>query len=415
MKLFPIAFGLTLFAGPVFSAAPSMPLHAVIGPSGSTIVEEVKAGLPLSMVPLSDTLMPLSDHFPLLSTPMESDFVHWQSQMNNKVKVVHHSRDLAFQGTLSGLTSDRFELDTGDATLRLPINDFYLIPLSGRPAPTEISMPFDGKLAYQTEQLFWQPKLSLLLQQDKVAILQQAKISNRSSHSLTLESPILGQETPRPAPQPVYMRKNLGQMEMASADFAEVAYENNQALVPIKGRVSLPPFSHSLVPIDRQEQRVESLEHHASVRTHPGWLGKQTLQFEYQLKFKLDHDVLPGNYQTYWVRDGYLIPANATQLESLRKGETLSITPGKSEDISSELSLIQASSQTLPTTQTWRWKVSNHSNKPQTLVLDHQMSALIKSFSGLNAETLSADTRRIQHTVPANSELELTYRVDLTR
>ena len=360
------------------------PINAVIGLNSSQIVEDNEQ---LSLTPITGSLFPLSTNFRPLSYQDQSNQSPWFEQIQHKVRVEHKQRELSFTGTLVEVapSQQQFTLQVDNRALHLPMQDFYLLPLEQH---TGSEQRLDVPVSYQTEQLSWLPQLSLIFHGDKVTIAQQALLQNHSNQALTINNSLLHYSHQQPAPQ-FKMERAVALMD---SNAPHVNYQDNEASFKLTDKVEIAPYGNLLYPLPSSEIQIKRHQHIAQQFTHAGQNGSIPLHFNNQLSFTLKQDSMPGNYKTFWQRDGLLIPADSASFKTLRKGQDVQVITNKSQAISGELTLVSASSKQLPSRQVWRLTVKNHDQKAAEFALTQSTNGVLEVVQANGLKQISANS-----------------------
>ncbi|MCZ2720527.1 hypothetical protein O1D97_02405 [Marinomonas sp. 15G1-11] len=389
-------------------------INAVIGLGSSQIVEQNLQSAEPQLPITSGSLLPLDSMFTGISTALDNHLTQWIKHLNQEVKVEHKSRDLSFQGQLTQVTQATFALIINKKSVLLPISDFYLIPSN---SPSQLNHTekntYTGNITYQTPSLSWQPKLSILFQEDFVKLIENALISNLSNKNLTLQDPIL-----HLSQTPSSNVRFKSERAFAVADMASpsVNYANDEIIIPLNNRkLDIEPLTEYLIPIQQQKLKILKRTIKSTVSTHPQFLGEQTLGFQQAYEVKLDKETLPGNYQTYWQQQDLYLPSNNIFLEQTRLDQILELTPNQSHDLEGKLTLVNASGRSLPLSQTWELEIKNLSVQKQNYNISHNMNGIITNTSGAMSEPNGIHSRRFIGSLPPKQTKTLRYTVTLTQ
>ncbi|MFT2109885.1 hypothetical protein [Marinomonas sp. 2405UD68-3] len=389
-------------------------INAVIGLSSSQVVERnlhnEKPQLPIER----GSLLPLDNAFNGISFPIENHLSLWIQHINQEVKVEHKSRQLNFQGQLDQVTQNAFSLKINNTSVTLPISDFYLIPnVAASRSNDPKHSKFTGNITYQTPTISWQPKLSILFQNNAIKLVENALISNRSNKNLVLENPIL--HLSQSSNSNVKFKTERLSV-MASDSIAAVNYSNDEIIIPLNNRnVELSPFTEYLTPIQQQTLPILKRTLKSSISTYPQFLGELSLQFTQTYEVKLSKETLPGSYQTYWQKQNLYLPSNNIFLEKTRLDQTLELTPNQSHDIESTLKLVNASGRKLPISQTWELTLKNLSKEKKNYQINHNMNGIIANITGSPSEPNGIHSRQFVGALPAQQTKVLRYTVTLTQ
>ena len=417
MQKYPTYLYLSILVGAASQSALAAPINAVIGLDNSQIVED---SLQLSLTPNTGSLLPLQDNFAPMTRLESSQDANWFNQINKRVTVTHRQRDLSYSGTLTRIEKNTrsFILKSKDYSMTLPMDDFYLIPLettsTAEKKPevekTEGNNTQPQKISYQTNELSWTPQLSLIFDNDNVSIYQQALIHNNSSSSIEIQNSLLHYSRTA-APQ---LFKAERSVMMMSADNPNVNYQDNEVSYSLGGgKLSIAPYSNTLIPLPSSNTKIDSSSNKASLHTYNNNAGKTDLNFYNDLSFSLPKNGLPGEYKTFWKRGDLLIPGNTVRLDTVREGYPVNVTTNKSQDISGHLTLVSATSQKLPSTQVWEATIVNHSDTKQTYKIEQNTNGIIDVLEGKEAVPITANSVLVSGEIEANSTKTITYKIAL--
>ncbi len=389
-------------------------INAVIGLHSSQIVElnlhNDKPQLPIT----KGSLLPLDDFFKGISLPIENYVSQWVQHLNQDVKVEHKTRQLNFQGQLAEVTQSEFSLKINQALVKFPISDFYLIPNTATQSSNSPKhSTFTGDITYQTPVLTWQPKLSILFQNDEIKLIENALISNNSNQYIMLDNPVLhlSQST-----HSNVRFKTERLSAMASDSAPSVNYSNDEVIIPlVDSKIELSPFTDYLTPIQQQTLPILKRTLKSDISTYPQFLGELSLQFRQSYKVKLSKEALPGNYQTYWKNQNHYLPSNTISLDKTRLGQQLELTPNQNHDIKSTLKLVSATGRRLPLSQTWELTLENMSKNKQDYQVNHNMNGIVTNTTGSPSEPNGVHSRQFIGTLSAQQTKTLRYTVTLTQ
>jgi len=389
-------------------------INAVIGLGSSQIVEQNLQNKEPKLPITGGSLLPLDKNFTGISSALDNHLTHWIKHLNQEVKVEHKTRALNFQGQLTQVTQNTFSLKINAKSVQLPISDFYLIPSTKTSQVNDKTQnTYTGNITYQTQSLSWQPKLSILFQDNSVKLIENALISNLSNKNITLHSPILHlSQTPNQN-----IRFKTERLYSAAADASpSVSYANDEIIIPLMNReLDIEPLSEYLIPIQEQELSIIKRTLKSDVATHPQFLGEQSMRFQQAYEVKLTQETLPGNYQTYWQKGELFLPSSALFLEKTRLDQTLELSPNQSHDVEGELKLINASGRSLPLSQTWELSLKNLSTERKDYSITHNMNGIISNTSGASSEPNGIHSRRFIGTLSPKQTKTLRYTVTLTQ
>ncbi|WP_421850985.1 hypothetical protein [Marinomonas sp.] len=413
----PAYFCLSILLGATAHSVFAVPINAVIGLDNSQIVENSQQ---LSLTPNTGSLLPLQENFAPITHFENNLNANWFDQINKKVRVEHKQRDLNYTGTLTKIEQNTrsFVLSSKDYSTTLPMDDFYLIPLenpsTADKTPTEnktetnTTQPY--KVSYQTSELSWTPQLSLIFENDKVSVSQQALIHNNSSSTIQIQDSLLHYSR---SAAPQLFKAERSSLAM-SADRPDINYQDNEVSYSLGGgTLSIAPYSNTLIPLPSSASQIDSQTHKASLYTYGNNTGKIDLDFYNNLSFSLQKNGLPGEYKTFWKRGDLLIPGNTVRLDTVREGREVNVITNKSQDITGYLTLISASSQKLPSTQVWKATIENHSNAPQKYSIEQNTNGIVEILESNDVVPINANSLIITGEIEANSKKTVTYKIDV--
>ena len=393
----------TALAQPTFAA----PIHAVIGLNNSQIVESSQQ---LSLTPNPGTLIPLEENFSPITHLQNSLNTNWFDEIGRKIRVEHKQRELNYTGTLTKIEQDTrsFLLTINNRPTTLPLDDFYLIPLEQsdiKDSPT-VSYP----VSYQTNQLSWTPQLSLIFDNDRVFVSQQALLHNHSSTTIKMQDSLLHYSR---GSTPQRFKAERSSLAMSDSQ-PEISYQDNEVSYSLgHNLLSIAPYSNTLYPLPSSNSKIDKQTHTANLYTHNNSSGRIDLSFYNSVSFTFKKEGLPGEYNTFWKRENLLIPGNKVMLNTVRTGYPLNVITNKSQDITGYLTLENASSQKLPSTQVWQVTIENHSNKIQNYSVEQNTNGIIEVLEGNDVTKVNANSLRIAGKIKANSMKTLTYKLEL--
>lgn len=383
------------------------PINAVIGLDNSQIVEN---STQLSFQPNPGTLLPLQQNFPPITHLQNNLDSQWFDEIGQKVRVEHKQRDLSYTGMLTRIEQDKrtFLILIDERPTTLPLDDFYLIPLEK--VDSTPSAKTDLQVSYQTNQLSWTPQLSLIFEGNNVSVSQQALLHNQSSEIITLQDSLL--HYARNAPNRLFkVERNALAM---SADQASMDYQDNEISYPLGNKtIQMTPYSNALIPLPSSTSKVEKQTHTASLYTHENSSGNIELNFYNNLSFSFKNDGLPGEYRTFQKRGNLLIPSKTVFLNTVRANYPINVITNKSQDITGSLTLVSASSQKLPASQTWQATIDNLSSQDQDYAIEQNINGIIEILEGDEATTLTANSLIIKGKIKAHSKKTVTYKIEL--
>ena len=413
----PAYFCLSIFLGASVHSAFADPINAVIGLDNSQIVENSQS---LSLTPNTGSLLPLQENFAPISHLENNLNANWFDQINKKIRIEHKQRDLNYTGTLTRVEQNTrsFVLSNKDYSTTLPMDDFYLIPLENpnlvdkttATDKTDANTTPPYKVSYQTSELSWTPQLSLIFEDDKVSVSQQALIHNNSSSTIQIQDSLLHYSR---SAAPQLFKAERSSLAM-SEDRQDINYQDNEVSYSLGGgTLSIAPYSNTLIPLPSSASKIDNHIHKANLYTYGNSSGKVDLNFYNNLSFSLQKNGLPGEYKTFWKRGDLLIPGNTVSLNTVREGHSVNVISNKSQDITGYLTLISASSQKLPSTQVWEATLENHSNASQKYSIEQSTNGILEILDSNEAVPINANSLIIAGEIEANSKKTITYKIDV--
>lgn len=401
-------FCLAILLGTSSYNAFSASLNAVIGLNSSQIIEEASSQ---SLAPNQGTYLPLEEDFSPISHLQTNAYSNWLNEIDKKVTVEHKQRNLHYTGKLSKIDQDNrsFSLTINNRLTALPLDDFYLIPLDDEThaAPAESNY----RVSYQTRQLSWSPQLNILFEGDSVSISQQALIHNRSGNTIELQDSLLHYANIPPSQR----FQNERSLMVMSSD-QSINYQDNEITYSLNPNpLTLSAYSDTLISLPSSKTTVTKQLHTASIHDYGNMRGSTELNFYNQVHFTLPQDGLPGEYKTFQQRGKLLIPGNTIRLDSVRSGEKMKIDANKSRDIRGTLTLLSATSQTLPSTQIWQAKIENHANQEQDFSVQHSVNGVIEKIESDEATQQDARSLVLNGRLDAKAQKVITYTVILNK
>jgi hypothetical protein len=349
-----------------------------------------------------------------------SQDANWFNLISKRVTVTHKQRDLSYSGTLTRIEKNTrsFILKSKDYAMTLPMDDFYLIPLetsNTAEKKPEAETPDSNKtpsqkISYQTNELSWTPQLNLIFNDGKVSVSQQALIHNGSSSTIQIQDSLLHYSR---SAAPRLFKAERSSLTM-NADRPDANYQDNEVSYSLSGgTLTIAPYSNTLIPLSSSESNIDKQTHVASLHTYGNNTSKIDLNFYNNLRFSLQKDGLPGEYKTFWKRGNLLIPGNIVTLNTVRANYPLNVTTNKSQDITGQLTLINASSQKLPNTQVWEATIENHSNQEQSYSVEQTSNGIMEILEGEEAVQTTTNSLVLSGTIKANSKKTITYKIAL--
>ncbi len=401
-------FCLAILLGTSSYSAFSASLDAVIGLSSSQITEEASS---LTLTPNQGTYLPLKEDFSPISHLQTNAYSNWLNEIDKKVTVEHKQRDLHYTGKLSKIDQNNrsFSLTINNRLIALPLDDFYLIPLDDETHSTSIESNY--RVSYQTNQLSWSPQLNILFEGDSVSISQQALIHNHSGSTIQLQNSMLHYASRQPT-QSFKAERSL----MAMSSDQSIDYQDNEITHSLNSSpLILAPYSSTLIPLPSSKTKVAQQIHTATIQDYGNMRGATELNFYNQIHFTLPQDGLPGEYKTFQQRDGLLIPGNTIQLDNVRSGVEVKVAANKSRDVRGTLTLLSATSQTLPSTQVWQAEIENHANQQQDYSIQHSVNGVIEKIESDEATQEDARSLVLNGRLDAKAKKIIHYTVILNK
>ena len=408
------SLSLILLTSLPLSTLVAAPLQAVIGLNNSQVIDTPQEGQ-LSLKANPHTLLPLQEGFTPIPVSKSTPFHYWLQETGRLIRVDSRLQNLSYTGVLESvsMTSGRFLLTVKNRIIELPINDFYLIPLD-KSAPQAQKIDYPASLSYQTEQLFWSPQLSLVIDGDHVTFFQRALLHNNADQAISLTASLLHYSRAAGRIEHSAMAKSALQNDSPQGG---VQFTDNEVTYPLPfNEITLAPYSDTLIPLQTSLSPIKHRQHTAQLYTHLHSRGEQSLGFQSDLKISLTDDSLPGVYQIFWrSEDGLLIPAKSQHLEKLRKGGTTTLTTNSSQDISGSMKLISATSTNFPSTQVWQVTLENHSAKRQAFSIFHTSQGLLKAFQGEGLQAHTANSVNFVGELNSHEKRSWQYTLELEK
>ena len=408
MKGLTVYLCLPLLLTSIQASAQTTSLRAVIDTNNSQIVENIAPNQAPSLSVIPGSLFPLTTNFAPITQVRAADFRDWSSQIGQPVTVDSKQRDLSYTGKLLAIEqqNNTFTLLADNKTLVLPINDFYLIPNNTKSIERSPLPQYPSAVSYQSNELSWSPKRTLIFSNGLVSLVNSAELHNAATHSISLKNSLLHYS---PSNQ---VRAKVQQSALRMSEDSRVDYADNEVTFPLHS-AHLKANSDTLIKLIRQQSIIDKSEHRVNIYTSLNSTGRIPLTFSSVLTFRLSADAFPGQYQTFWQRDGLLIPSNHTQINIARAKHPIEVTTNKSLDISGYLTLIDETSQKLPTTQTWEITLRNHSDKEKSYRIRQSMHGVISQIVGENIQKINASGVQIEGEIQPQSSKTILYKVSL--
>lgn len=384
------------------------PEAIVIEQHSSQVTEQLTAHSNLSFTPIKGTIVPLDKHYPSFQLPdfQNNERRNWREHLGQPVRVEHKNRDLSFQGILESISENTFTLNTRGVTASYPMTDFYLIPT--QPAlQTRKKLNYQGQVTYQTADLSWQAMLSLIIEDKKVILKQQASIKNNASDSIKLNQALLHYNQHNDIIRPMLRRDTME----ASISAPNTDYSNSEITLELTN-LSLAAASETLVDLGQHSAQISHRSSIANVVSTPS-SSKLPLNFSQQITFNSPKDLIPGDYQTLWRKQPYLVRGNQTHLKDVRENTPVQVQLNRSLDLVGNLTLIDESSNSTTITQTWLVELKNLSRYDQAYQIVHHTSWPIKDISLGSAKKTAANSATLKGRLAANSTYQTRYTVKL--
>lgn len=394
------------------NAANTPPIRAVINAQNSQIVEQIPTAQTPSLTVNQDSLLPLVPHFSAITQIRATNYKDWSAQLGKQVTVVNKHRDLSYGGTLINIENSNgsFALKTSNNVITLPSNDFYLVPLQTKTETKNSNAKYPDIVSYQSNDLSWSPKRTLIFTDESVTIINSATIHNAATTPISLTKSLL-QYSARSNIN-VLARQNT--MPVMQSKRSAADYTNNEITFPLNN-LHLKANSDTLVELNASISAIDKKVNTSNVFTSLNNMNSVPLTFLNTLYFTLSDDTLPGQYQTFWRRDGLIIPSQNTNITSARAKQSIQVATNTSFDVTGQLSLISSTSQKLPTTQIWEVTISNHSNKTQSYLVNQNVAGIIHHVKGKNVSQNTASGLQIIGEVQGNKTQKYTYQIQLNK
>lgn len=393
-------------------------IKAVIGLNSSQLIEELSQNTRLSLTPIEGSIIPLLNTQPIALGQIYEPGKNWQRYINQSVKVISRQNQNQHEGRLLSSNHELFDILIDGERFQLNKSDYNLVlPYKGETLSPSFSIK--DQFTYQSHDLSWQPQLSIFLDDEHATLKQNALIKNMAFNDVILAHPILQLKQHQNAPSPMEkMSLNVRGASMMS-DAAGVDYVNNEITVPTHQDIALKARQTLLFPFKEQKLKIEHSRLVAELYPNPRSSAEQSVSLEQQADLILKQDAMPGNYQTFWQHQDYLLPAGTTQLAHLRQGNKVTLTINQSQDVQAQFKLIKASSFKLPSTQTWQITLKNLSNKNQTIELFHNANGLIGHYQFTQPDALatmtkmSANRLKLEYLLVPNESTHIQYELSL--
>lgn len=384
-------------------------VNAAIGLTSSQITESQLNNNEFSFPPLFESIVPLEKNFAAFNSPVPSNDLAWEKQLQLDIKVEHKIRDLSYVGRLIHVDHQYFTLLLNNNPTTLPKSDFYLIPMFA-PNKGATNGTLTGPVTYQTHELHWQPKLTIIVENNQVRLLEQVLITNQSVNKITIKEPILHLSQS----QPDVFHPQEKRLSLMQADAQAVQYAANEITIPFTNKVlTLTPLSRVLVSINQQNLPIKDHFNQANVNTSVYSNETVTLLFDAVYQAQLKNDSIPGMYSSFIKTGDTYLPTKVLNLDKLRKQQTIEFSPNVSQEIQGELTLVSSSARSFPATQVWQLTLRNLSNQRQSYRVHHAMNGVITAYSGAEASKTMSGSKIFIGQLTPNQTLTLNYQVTL--
>jgi len=110
-----------------------------------------------------------------------------------------------------------------------------------------------------------------------------------------------------------------------------------------------------------------------------------------------------------------LIPGNIIQLDNVRSGVEVKVAANKSRDVRGTLTMLSATSHTLPSTQVWQAKIENHVNQEQDYSIHHSVNGVIEKIESDEARQQDARSLVLNGRLDGKAQKVITYTVILNK
>ncbi|WP_067214620.1 hypothetical protein ACPUEK_09050 [Marinomonas gallaica] len=400
--------GLLLTSISSFAATQSI----VIEQQGSQVTEDLKQKSELSFTPMEGSIIPIGKNYAPFQLPdfYNSERRDWSNHLGQPIRVEHKSRNLSLEGTLEAVTDQYFTLSVKRVAANYPISDFYLIPkLAASNTRTELN--YQGLLTYQTSDIRWHPELSMVIDDRKITLVQQASIQNNASQDIELDSALLHYSQNRNIGRPMMMKSSMASDMALERSAPETDYNDSEITLELT-KLSLPAASMTLVDLGKHSSDITSRRNVSKVFSYQH-SSKLNLSFDQQIRFDSPKDLIPGTYQTLWHKSPYFMKGNAVSLKNMREGAEVEVLLNKSLDLTGDITLITESKAKKGATQTWELTLKNVSKQPQDYQITHQLQAPIRELSLRSLEQVNANSVSLHGTIAPNTTYQIRYTVEL--
>lgn len=400
--------GLLLSSMEAFSA----PEAIVIEQNSSQVTEQLTSQSALSFTPIHGTILPISNQYSPFQLPdfQNIERRNWSEHLGQPVRVEHKSRNLSLEGTLESISGGYFTLSVKRVASSYPMSDFYLIPKLAA-SPSRQGLDYQGQITYQTQDLSWHPELSLIIEDRRVTLLQQAAIRNQASKDIELSQALLHYNQRRNIGRPMLKATMANDMQLESAAAPDTDYSNSEITLELTD-LNLPAASETLVDLGRNSSVITSRSNIASVFSYPS-SDKLPLNFTQQITFNSPKDLIPGSYQTLWHKSPYYVRGNQAALKDVREKAEVHVQLNRSLDLSGDLFLVAESSDKSSITQTWELNIKNLSKQDQEYEIVHRTSSPIKEVSLRALEQPTANSLSLKGNIAPNSTYQVRYTIEL--
>ncbi|TDO99634.1 hypothetical protein [Marinomonas balearica] len=407
-----ILIGVLSAASSTFAEASNV-IKMVVNQNGSQITEQANSNQDLSFIPNIHSFIPVTQGNRLVSQ-VQRDSI-WASHLDQTINITSKYRDLSFEGTLLAANSDTITVEYNDKVITLPADDFYLINNKNDAHDTlvrqhSVRLTTDGLVTYHTDEIRWQPSLTLVFDSHDVSIVQQALLTNNSHQPHTLSSALLK-----------YKSHSLPLMEMKSSRMSALSdegvspsYEENQITYSLEGQYLLPALSNTMITLKNTTYPIESKLNIGSIYAHPNSSNERPISFNQTTSFTLKEESVSGTYKTLWLQNEHYIPGQAVTIQGARANQKVDVITHQSLDVIGSLRLISTSSRKLPSTQIWEFQVKNYAKIKQKMAFTHQANGVIQSISPAFLKRESSSAIIISKELAPNEKYIMQYEIRVT-
>ena len=425
-----IVFSVTFFSSGLLFAAP---IKAVVGLNTSQVLE---SNSEFSLSPISGSVFSTDENFEEISLNQDYENSYFIDYIGKSVFAQGLHLNLNYVGTLIEVSqiSKSFKIQYKGSVLNLPLSDFIFYPTQ-YPAQV-LNLPFSDfiphstkkkkekevsvipmEFSYQTDQLSWSPQLSLVINDNQVTMYQQALIHNNSDKIIDIKDSILHFSHS----QPQMLAKRGGLSLAISSQAEKISYQNSEAIFPFgkDKKISLAPHTDILYKIKTSNGLLNKSFHFSNPYIYSNSPDVINLSFENKVEFDFTEDGMPGQYNVFWKKDGFLIPSSTVSFDSVRAGQKASIATNKSLDLNGKMVILNVEKDKYSTVQEWRSFVKNDSDKEQDFVVFINFDKSISLLS--NGQSQESESRNVQITgsktiqlsgkIGSKSDIELDFKI----